>query len=94
MKNQELEEKLTMWTQEVSAEQLAQLFHHCREAHGDHSTLGGRRKSESWEALSPTEKHRSIEAARLTLMEMGATSEAPDDSRRYFEKPGEAEWGC
>ncbi len=94
MKNQELEEKLTMWTQEVSAENWRNCFTIVREALGDHSTLGGRPKSESWEALSPTEKHRSIEAARLTLMEIGATSEAPDDSRRYFEKPGEAEWGC
>lgn len=94
MKDQELEESLTMWTREVSAEQLAQLFHHYHEALSEHSTFAGRLKSESWEELSPTEKQRSIEAARLTLMEIGATSEAQQDSRRYFAKPGEAEWGC
>ncbi len=83
-----------MWIQEVSAEQLAQIFHHYREALCDHTSFGVTATSESWEELSPMEKDRSIEAARLTLMKIGSTSDAPDDSRRYFAKPGEAEWGC
>lgn len=40
------------------------------------------------------EKSRLIAAARLALLELGVTSREGEDSRRYFAKPGEAEWGC
>jgi hypothetical protein len=34
-------------------------------------------------------------AARLALLELASTAtEREADSRRYFAKPGEAEWGC
>jgi hypothetical protein len=33
-----------------------------------------------------------IAAARLALLELGAHDQ--EDSRKYFAKPGEAEWGC
>ena len=35
-----------------------------------------------------------IAAARLTLLELAATSEGEHSNRQYFAKPGEADWGC
>jgi hypothetical protein len=35
-----------------------------------------------------------IAAARLALIELEATDQKREDSRKYFAKPGEAEWGC
>ena len=74
-----------MSIEEVSAEQLAELFHHYHQALGP---------AESWEQLPPKEKGRWIGAAHLVLVELASTSRARADSRRYFAKPGEAEWGC
>jgi hypothetical protein len=40
-----------------------------------------------------TEKNRLVAAARLALLEVEVVPiERP--ARRYFAKPGEAEWGC
>jgi hypothetical protein len=35
-----------------------------------------------------------VAAARLALLELAATSEQENQNRRYFAKPGEADWGC
>jgi hypothetical protein len=35
-----------------------------------------------------------IAAARLTLLELAATSEGEQSNSQYFAKPGEADWGC
>jgi len=35
-----------------------------------------------------------VAAARLTLLELAATTEEKNQDRRYFAKPGEADWGC
>jgi hypothetical protein len=35
-----------------------------------------------------------IAAARLTLLELAATSETRQANREYFATPGEADWGC
>jgi hypothetical protein len=35
-----------------------------------------------------------IAAARLALLELGGSDQQQEDSRKYFAKPGEAEWGC
>jgi len=40
------------------------------------------------------EKNRLVAAARLALMDLASTAKEREDSRRYFAKPGEAEWGC
>jgi hypothetical protein len=48
----------------------------------------------SWEQTSQNERKLMIAAARMTLLELGATSEGEQAKRRYFAKPGEAEWGC
>jgi len=35
-----------------------------------------------------------VAAARLAILEVASTTSEPEDLRRYFAKPGEAEWGC
>jgi len=82
-----------MSIQEVSPEHLAQLFHHYHQAlaadFGCHATLA----AEAWERVPQEERSRLIAAARLALLEL-STKNSPGGSRRYFAKPGEAEWGC
>ena len=40
------------------------------------------------------ERNRLVAAARLAIRELETNSYLQDGSRRYFAKPGEAEWGC
>jgi len=80
-----------MSLQEVLPEQLAQLFHHYHQVLGPDFAGGTTSESEPWESVPAQERNRMIAAARLALLELGAKQE---DSRRYFAKPGEAEWGC
>ncbi len=83
-----------MSIQEVSAERFAQLFHHYHQALADESGNASHlRTKDAWENVPSPEKTRLIAAARLALLEVElAPSERPN--RRYFAKPGEAEWGC
>lgn len=83
-----------MSIQEVSAEQLAELFHHYNKALGPDFACDSNAESEPWEQVPAQEKNRMIAAARLALLELGANDQQQKDSQRYFAKPGEAEWGC
>jgi hypothetical protein len=83
-----------MSIQEVSAEQLAELFHHFHQALGPDSERAGNTDHENWEETPKREKDRLIAAARLALLELSSAERERQDSRRYFAKPGEAEWGC
>jgi hypothetical protein len=76
--------------QDVSAEQLAKLFHDYREAL---SHDGINEELSSWDHTPPSERKLLVAAARLTLLEL-ATPPAPGPGRKYYAKPGEAEWGC
>ena len=82
-----------MSIQEVAPEQLAQLFHHYHQALMADSTGSSDAHPESWEQVPQQEKKRLVSAARLTLLEL-STTKKEEGSRRYFAKPGEAEWGC
>jgi len=82
-----------MSIQEVAPEQLAELFHHYHQALAPDFQCAGK-PSETWDHVSDREKNRLIAAARLALLELAATTREHEDSRRYFAKPGEAEWGC
>ena len=83
-----------MSIQEVSAEQLAELFHHYHQALGPDFGCASKPNAETWEQVPQPEKGRLVAAARLALLELPSTASEPEDSRRYFAKPGEAEWGC
>jgi hypothetical protein len=40
------------------------------------------------------EKSRLVAAARLALLDLASMERERKNPRRYFAKPGEAEWGC
>lgn len=77
---------------DVSAEDLAKLFHHYHGAltHDFHGHANAEADS-SWDQAPQNERRLMIAAARLTLLELTAESEV---NRQYFAKPGEADWGC
>jgi hypothetical protein len=93
-----------MSIQEVSAEQLAQLFHHYHQALAPDFGCTASSTSESWDEVSPPERSRMVAAARLAILEVATTAKETardkdkdkdrEESRRYFAKPGSAEWGC
>jgi hypothetical protein len=79
----------------VSAEDLAKVFHHYHEALArDFHGYASREAEFSWEQAPPTERKLMIAAARLTLLELAATPAEERADRKYFAKPGEADWGC
>jgi hypothetical protein len=83
-----------MSIQEVSAEQLAELFHHYHQALGPDVGRASKSNTEAWEQVPQQEKSRLVAATRLALLELASTAREGEDSRRYFAKPGQAEWGC
>jgi hypothetical protein len=81
--------------QDVSAEQLARVFHHYQEALAhDYQCKSHEGKASSWDRTPKSEKDLLLAAAHLTLEELGATCSPDHPSRKYFAKPGEADWGC
>jgi hypothetical protein len=82
-----------MSIQEVSAEELAKLFHHYKEALAeDFHGLAAEDASLSWDRAPQNERKLMVAAARLALLELAATDQQP--GRKYFATPGEADWGC
>jgi hypothetical protein len=79
-----------MSTQEVFVQQFARLFHHYREALSPEAE----QESTSWSSVPCDERNRLVAAARLAILELETNARMADDSRKYFAKPGEAEWGC
>jgi hypothetical protein len=89
-----LERNKLMSIREVSAERFAQLFHHYHQVlAGDSGSPSNLRTKDAWENVPPSEKSTLIAAARLALLEVELVP-SEGQSRRYFAKPGEAEWGC
>jgi len=89
-----------MSLQEVSVEQLAKIFHHYHEALAPDFNCGEKSHVESWQEIPGNERSRLIAAMRLALLEVSSDGQLNaeqannDDRRRYFAKPGEAEWGA
>jgi hypothetical protein len=83
-----------MSIQEVSPEQLAELFHHYHQALAPDFHCASRPNVEAWDEVPKPEKGRMVAAARLALLELAATAPEQEDPRKYFAKPGEAEWGA
>jgi hypothetical protein len=84
-----------MWSiEDVSAEELAKLFHHYRGAlANDFGAEGNGEIGSNWDRAPQSERRLMVAAARLALLEL-ATAPAQPVVRRYFATPGEAEWGC
>lgn len=80
--------------QDVSAEQLAKVFHHYREALGRDCDGHGMKEETSWDRTPQNERKRMVAAARLALLELATTPAQPRPARKYYARPGEAEWGC
>ena len=83
-----------MSIQEVAPEQLAELFHHYHQALARESRSLNKPPCETWSDVPSPEKNRLVAAARLALLELAATAHEHEESRQYFAKAGEAEWGC
>jgi hypothetical protein len=85
-----------MWSiQDVSAEELAKLFHHYRGALAhDFDCQKEHEASSSWDRTPPSERKLMVAAARLALLELAAAQAQESANRPYFAKPGEADWGC
>jgi len=83
-----------MSIQEVAPERLAELFHHYQQALAPEFACDTKSDTEPWEHVPSQEKNRMIAAARLALLELTASNHLREDVRRFFAKPGEAEWGC
>ncbi len=82
--------------QDVSAEQLAKVFHHYREALAHGNNNDNRESDEercAWDRASLGERKLLVAAARLALLELTTTPAPSAASRKYFATPGEAEWG-
>lgn len=79
-----------MSIQEVEAEQLAKLFHQYHEMLAADFDCEAECSPE-WEQTPPNRRKLLVAAARLALDELACTEDPP---RKYFAKPGEAEWGC
>lgn len=81
--------------QDVSAEQLAKIFHHYHEALShDGNGHGNDEGSSSWERAPQNERKLMVAAARLALLELATTPAESKPSRKYYAEPGDAEWGC
>jgi hypothetical protein len=82
-----------MSIQDVSPEQLAELLHHYQRALAPDFGCPPQPGGEAWEEMPQPEKSRLIAAARLAVLELAASG-GEGNSKRYFARPGEAEWGC
>jgi hypothetical protein len=84
--------------QDIPAERLARLFHHYQEVLSNQfheSERWGTAVDENltpWEQTPEAERKLLVAAAQLSLMELDSTRDS--DTRSYYAKPGEAEWGC
>jgi len=81
--------------QDISAEELAKLFHLYREALAhDGGGHGSKEESSSWDRTPQNERKLMVAAARLALLELAVTPVEAAPGRKYYANPGEAEWGC
>jgi hypothetical protein len=82
-----------MSIQEVLPEQLARLFHHYHQSLAP-ECLAHADQTPAWQDVPLQERARFVSAARLALLELATIAKEQEENRRYFAKPGEAEWGC
>jgi hypothetical protein len=78
-----------MSTQEVFIQQFASLLHYYSEA-----LSSGTEQVRVPNSAASDEQQRLFEAARLAIQDLECRPRPESNARRYFAKPGEAEWGC
>lgn len=78
-----------MSTQEVFIQQFANLFHYYSEA-----LSSGTEQVSVRNSAGVNDQQRLFEAARLAIQDLESRPCPETSARRYFAKPGEAEWGC
>jgi hypothetical protein len=83
-----------MSSQEVFVEQFERLFHHYEEALCHSPEQNSDTQPQSWKLVATDDRNRMVAAARLAILEMEENARLEESSRKYFAKPGEAEWGC
>ncbi len=83
-----------MSTQEVFVQQFERLFEHYQQALTDDTVAPRSAQPVAWNSVPADERDRMVAAARLAIMEMEANAQHDDTHRKYYAKPGEAEWGC
>jgi hypothetical protein len=69
-------------------QQFARLFHR------HHEALSSEARGDKPTSHSLEDHQRLVAAARMAILELETKAWLGDDRRRYFAKPGEAEWGC
>jgi hypothetical protein len=69
------------------------LFVHYRDALTQDGSSASIQPWHEWDDIPSPDRERLVAAARLALIEI-ESSAMENDSRRYYSKPGEAEWGC
>ena len=77
-----------MSIQEVSAEQLAERFHHYDRALRTDHNRASEHDTAAWEEIPHQERSRLVAAARLTLLDLTSMVEERENARRYFAKAG------
>jgi hypothetical protein len=79
---------------EVSAEKLAEIFHHYHQAlHLDFGATGEVNRGPGPEVAQP-ERSRMVAAARLARLELDPPQSRDERASRYFARAGQAERGC
>ena len=84
----------SMSTHEVFVHQFSRLFHHYHEALSPEVEATNPEPQAAWNSVPSDERNSMVAAARLAILELETNNRLEGDSRKYFAKPGEAEWGC
>ena len=79
-----------MSTQEQFVQQFTRLFEHYTHA----LTPDSGNDTQSKVSTTTEDDHHLVAAARLAILELETNTKMERNARKYFAKPGEAEWGC
>jgi hypothetical protein len=79
-----------MSTHEQFVQQFTRLFGHYTQA----LTSDPREAAKSERSTTSDHDNRLVAAARLAILELETNAKMERNARKYFAKPGEAEWGC
>ncbi len=83
-----------MSTQDVFVQQFARLFNHYQEALSSEVERSAETQPLAWNSVPSDQRNRMVAAARLAILELETTGRMEADARKYYARPGEAEWGC